>query len=430
MITKMNKQVDVDMALKRFAEDDQDEGEVGLAKERDAEEEKRQRQTRSFMSFLESDCRAKKNSEYITRDFVDKVLNYRFIEMAFGMTYGGGSAGLTGYSTDETDEILAMTLTSAGPELEPGSTIKGIVGYISNGMRGNECAAGKVFTVTKLPNGGVFEIHQRVRWPGQEGEPPIIEEFAKGTEGKTGKYYLSADYLVDAWDAQGREYTAEATEMVPVTKYNALSLLAAKAEFDYVKSGEAARDKDAGKKRGITLNMSNEQAFEFKIAFDVVAEENEPGSTASALGAGIPEDRIADVFLAVGYTLMDYDIAFVVENTGTNAEGLFMCADLQDTFEAWRSVQLSVENLRACFNALVSLQKMPSSVDHVNQFVKMLPGDATLPSEALRNALNETLHLDGEMKLKLQDIQGVEDEISSNPEKHITFNDFIDIFRS
>jgi F-type H+-transporting ATPase subunit b len=36
---------------------------------------------------------------------------------------------------------------------------------------------------------------------------------------------------------------------------------------------------------------------------------------------------------------------------------------------------------------------------------------------------------DGENKLKLPDIQGVEDEISSNPEKHITFADFIDIFR-
>lgn len=434
MAIKMNKQIDVDLAVKRFAEEENDEAEAGVEKERDAEEEKRQRQTRAFMKFLESDCNAKKNSEYITADYVAKVLNYRFVEMSFGMSLGQSFPGPTGYTDTELDAILRSTLTSTGPEMVPGSTVRGAVGYISNGKKGEEEAKGNILSITKLPNGGTMELNQRVTWPGMSPEdaadPPIIDEFLKGAEGKVGKYGLSREFFVDSWEKHGTEYMAEATEMVPVTKYNALSLQAARAEFDYIKSGDAARDREAGKKRGFNLKMSPEQAFEFKIAFDVVAEENEPGSTSNALGAGIPADRIADVFLAVGYTLMDSDLQFIFDNTGTNSDDLYMCLDLQESFEAWRTAQLSVENLRSCFNALVSLQKMPANFDQVHHFVDMIPGDATLPSEALRNTLNEALHLDGDSKLKLPEIQGVEDEISSNPEKHITFADFIDIFKS
>lgn len=434
MAIKMNKQLDVDLAVKRFGEDEYDEAEAGVEKERDAEEEKRQRQTRTFMRFLETDCGAKKNSEYITADFVAKVLNYRFLEMSFGMSFGQSIPGPTGYSDTELDTILKGTLTCAGPELEPGSVVRGAVGHISNGKKGDEEGIGNILTITKLPNRGSIELQHRITWPGMSledaADPPVVEEFLKGAEGGVGRYSLSREFYVDSSEKPGTEYMAQNTDMVPVTKYNALSLQASRAEFDYIKSGDAARDKEAGKKRGFNLNMSAEQAFEFKVAFDVVAEENDPGSTNNALGAGIPADRIADVFLAVGYTLMDYDLQFILDNTGTNAENLYMCLDLQESFEAWRSAQLSVENLRSCFNAIVSLQKMPMNFDQVQHFVEMIPGDATLPSEALRNALNEALHLDGDSKLKLQDIQGVEDEISSNPEKHITFTDFIDIFRS
>lgn len=439
-----NKQVDIEAALKRFdAEVAEIEEEVDLGLDNstiEREREEKDKYVAHIASILAEQPELNSNQQKIGHGCNDKdYLQRPQIEKLLEIGGYFNPYGVSSYSRSDIDAILLKTLAWEGPEMEKPITSIGACGFIGRLNDEGEPEKCDVFECTKRGTDkegktGSFVIGQILQAPRLTINNLRITEFLDGADGGVGRYKLSHSVLLNSKDEPGTEYNG-VTPPTLVKRYNIHSFRAAKLAFDEDKKMGGVKSKaggsgDAKKQKDTALGISSEQAFEFKIAFDIVAEEFEPGFSSDPNGAGIPQDRISDVFLALGYTLMDYDMDFIIENSFPTADNLFLCTDLLEAFDLWKQKQLSYDNLKTVFNALVSLQKLPTSFEQANAYSSKIPGDTYLPSEALKNALNSALRLDGDSRLRLHEIEGVEREISSNAQNHITLADFIQVFRS
>ena len=425
---KENKPVSIDAAMKRFEADVQDlldsgetEGDLE-AVDKEKLEVKKYMETIDKLLKKDRDKDAGMASE--SREFLQRYEIERLLKK-------GGPFPSCSYTPKELETILSRTLAWEGPEVEKPVSCLGATGYIARINDSDELDKSDIFVCTvagkdKGGNPGIFVEGQILRAEGLKVKDLRIVEVLGN--GRTGKFRLSGFVLHNSKDSPGTSYCAETPPSL-VKRYNTLSFRAAKIAFDEEKKMGGVKPTTVLTKEQI-LGLSAEQSFEFKIAFDLVAEEYQPGITSDPDNVSIPEEKIPDVFLALGLTMMDHDLEYIIENSYPNAQGLYMCADLIEAFDQWKQRQLSYDNLKSVFNTLVSTQKLPGTFEHTKPYANKISGDARLPSEALKNALNSALHLDGDSKLKLHEIKGVEDEISSNAQNHISLKDFVEIFRT
>ena len=432
MARRENKPAAIDAAMKRFEADVADLAEEGDESAALAEAAEKEREdVRKYMEHVERVIKKERESdkgggggamndnyEFVQRPELDKLVK------------SGGPFRGSSYSAKDVDAILTKTLAWEGPEMEKPVVCLGASGFIAALNENDELDKSDVFECTAMGKDrdsktGTFLEGQILKADGLKVKDLKIVEILSKT-----RFRLSTSVLLNSREVPGNNYCAE-TPPTLVKRYNVLSFRAAKIAYDEDKRTGGLKDKDkaGGHNKEQSLGLSTEQVFEFRLAFDIVAEEYSPGITYDSESVGIPEDRIHDVFLALGYTMMDHDMEFILENSYPT-DGLYTCDELLECFDQWKQKQLSYDNIKRVFNTLVSTQKLPGVFRDTNAYAGKIPGDANLPSEALKNALNTALHLDGDSKLKLHEIKGVEDEISSNPLNHITIKDFIEVFRS
>lgn len=440
-----NKKEDIDAALERFAADAAQLADASGVEQEDPEiKEKERKEKERYLLAVDkmiSEEEAKINSGLevgvgkritLNRDFLQRYQIEKLVK-AGGFFNNWGTAP---YVEKDLELILLKTLAIGGPEFEKPSIVRGISGYIANVSEDGELDKSDVFTCTrpgKEFDGTVGKLLEGMilTSDGIKVKAVKIVKALDGADGGVGSYRLSTSLLVNSQESPGNNFTGE-TPPTLIKRYNVLSFAAAKKFFDAEKKSGGLVDSKTAKKAGEdkSLGLSSEQAFEVRVAFDIVAEEYKPGSTRNAGGATIPAEKVFDVFLAIGYTMMDSDIELMLSGAIPGADGNFTCDDLIDAFDTWKQKQLSYDNLKVAFNALVCTQKLPRQFDSLKQHASKIPGEACLPSETLRNALNDALHLEGDKKLRLHEIKHVEDEISSNAQNHITFLDFVEIFTS
>jgi len=440
-----NKKEDIDAALERFAADAAQLADASGVEQEDPEiKEKERKEKERYLLAVDkmiSEEEAKINSGLevgvgkritLNRDFLQRYQIEKLVK-AGGFFNSWGTAPCV---EKDLELILLKTLAIEGPEFEKPSIVRGISGYIANVSEDGELDKSDVFTCTrpgKEFDGTVGKLLEGMilTSDGIKVKAVKIVKALDGADGGVGSYRLSTSLLVNSQESPGNNFTGE-TPPTLIKRYNVLSFAAAKKAFDAEKKSGGLVDSKTAKKAGEdkSLGLSSEQAFEVRVAFDIVAEEYKPGSTRNAGGATIPAEKVFDVFLAIGYTMMDSDIELMLSGAIPGADGNFTCDDLIDAFDTWKQKQLSYDNLKVAFNALVCTQKLPRQFDSLKQHASKIPGEACLPSETLRNALNDALHLEGDKKLRLHEIKHVEDEISSNAQNHITFLDFVEIFTS
>lgn len=442
-----NKKDDIDTALERFAADAAQLADASGVEPEDPDIKKKERKEKEryllAIDKMITEEEAKMNSGLevgagkriaLNRDFLQRYQIEKLVKP--GGFFNQWPTGPGSYAEKDLDLILLKTLAIEGPEFEKPGIVRDISGYIANVSEDGELDKSDVFTCTrqgKEPGGKIGKLLEGMilTSDGIKVKAVKIVKALDGADGGVGSYKLSTSLLVNSQESPGNNFNGE-TPPTLIKRYNALSFAAAKKVFDVEKkSGGLVGSKTVNKAgEDKSLGLSSEQAFEVRVAFDIVAEEYKPGSTRNAGGATIPAEKVFDVFLAIGHTMMNSDIDLMLSGAIPGADGNFTCDDLIDAFDTWKQRQLSYDNLKIAFNALVCTQKLPRQFDSLKQHAMKIPGDACLPSETLRNALNDALHLDGDKRLRLHEIKHVEDEISSNAQNHITFLDFVEIFTS
>lgn len=173
------------------------------------------------------------------------------------------------------------------------------------------------------------------------------------------------------------------------------------------------------------IKMTSSQEYELKTAFSVVVGCVEGVVSDEKLSV----DQLDDVFMAVGLTLQDSDLEYIIEKVDLDAEGMIAYEDLREAYEDWRIMQMEIPTVQALFNMLVEDKGITKTQQFPYHYKGKRSGDATIPHRALRNAVNKVMHLHGKLALRNdEEIQCLVNEIASDKERKITFKDFCSMF--
>lgn len=183
--------------------------------------------------------------------------------------------------------------------------------------------------------------------------------------------------------------------------------------------GEEVFDEELEKE----LKLSKDEEFEFRVACSVVIGQVDVGADDS-----VPICDVNDVFLALGYTMQDSDLVFILDRCEVSSEdsGSVKVDSLLAAFEHFRDVQVPLHKLKTIFNSMVADETLHHNLksDHKRKAV----GSTGLPHVAIRNVLNKTLQLHGSMALDMDATMLVVEEITSRSDRKITLRDFVRIF--
>ena len=90
---------------------------------------------------------------------------------------------------------------------------------------------------------------------------------------------------------------------------------------------------------------------------------------------------------------------------------------------------MEIPSVQALFNMFVEDKNISKSKGFPYHFKGKRSGNATIPHRALRNGVNRVMHLHGKMALKNdQDVQCLVNEIASEKDRKVTFEDFCTLF--
>ncbi len=193
------------------------------------------------------------------------------------------------------------------------------------------------------------------------------------------------------------------------------------------------------------LKMSKAEEFEFRVACSVVIGQEEVSSDHF-----VPLSCIDDVFLALGYTMQEKDLIYILDHCDVeqrdpfaggadNRGGLGAVVgdvdgdgekgvkvdNLMSAFEAFRDDQVMVLKIKAIFNSIIASGALPHSLRSEH---KKAVGSTTIPHESLRNIMNKLLQLSRKDGLTEEETRLLVDEISSRYDRKITLRDFVRIF--
>lgn len=172
------------------------------------------------------------------------------------------------------------------------------------------------------------------------------------------------------------------------------------------------------------IKMTSQQEYEFKIAFSVVV-----GAKDVVSDEKLSVDQLDDVFMAIGITMQDSDLEYIIESVELDGEGMISYEELRDAYENWRIRQMEIPSVQALFNMFVEDKNISKSKGFPYHFKGKRSGNATIPHRALRNGVNRVMHLHGKMALKNdQDVQCLVNEIASEKDRKVTFEDFCTLF--
>ena len=162
------------------------------------------------------------------------------------------------------------------------------------------------------------------------------------------------------------------------------------------------------------LGLTAAQQFEIQEAFKIIAGEG---------NSTIPEDKVSDLFDAVGYTLQESDIKWILSKTSAQKDGTYLCEMLSESFSAWKNEQIHVEDVKAVFNMFASGTKF--KMEFPAAFTGE-PGTNTIKENAIKFILSETVPRN--LPYTRMEIAGIIDEISTGNDKGVKFKDFIALF--
>jgi Ca2+-binding EF-hand superfamily protein len=162
------------------------------------------------------------------------------------------------------------------------------------------------------------------------------------------------------------------------------------------------------------LGLTTVQNFELIEAFKVIAGEGQ---------STIPEDKISDLFDAIGYTLQESDITWIINNTTAQKDGTYICDMLAESFSDWKKEQMNIDDIKAVFNMLASGKKF--TMEFPTTFTGE-PGSNTIKADAIKFILTETVKRN--LPYTVDDVERIIDEISTGKDKGIQFKDFVGLF--
>jgi Ca2+-binding EF-hand superfamily protein len=174
-----------------------------------------------------------------------------------------------------------------------------------------------------------------------------------------------------------------------------------------------------------------EQQHEMRLAFELISDGNE----------NISASQIDDLFLSIGYTLQESELATLIDQLTPDEYGKYTAEVLVDAYDTWKKEQLEERSLAAVFYMLSKKEKVLPKIPL--DCLRLPPPDKKsvqtekIQKKALQSLLGSVLYHDpGSLDVTDDDVLGLVDEIATTAagsedinDPYITYEDFLSIFK-
>ena len=172
------------------------------------------------------------------------------------------------------------------------------------------------------------------------------------------------------------------------------------------------------------------QQHEYRLAFYIVSKGKET----------IPAEKINDIYLALGYTLQDTDLAIIIDNCVPDDSGKYPCENTLEAYDLFKRDMLDERYLAAVF-AMLSTKKRVSSkfpIEYVRTGLSDKDKKAMkMGKAAWKTVIGTVLYNDPNgHDVVDDDILGLVDEIATTfegtedvNEPYVNYNDYMELFK-